>query len=158
MADTSVGERIYIAQGIEQNIRTDGRSRSNYRLVELEPNVIAQADGSARLHLGSTDVLIGVKVCQMRYSSCAVVLLLLYWVCPTGISYTCCCKGAWRLPLCCRIMHQVELGAPESSAPNQGQVHVSVECSSCASPEFKVCIRVQLLFCTNTYTGYSCVD
>lgn len=26
---------------------------------------------------------------------------------------------------------------PDSSAPDQGQVHVSVECSSCASPEFK---------------------
>jgi len=33
---------------------------------------------------------------------------------------------------------QVELGTPDSSTPDQGQVQVSVECSSCASPEFKV--------------------
>eukprot|EP00878_Enallax_costatus_P003984 GHUV01004207.1.p1 GENE.GHUV01004207.1~~GHUV01004207.1.p1 ORF type:complete len:283 (+),score=74.05 GHUV01004207.1:155-1003(+) len=92
MADTSLGERIYIVQGIEQNIRTDGRSRRDYRPLEFETNVIAQADGSARLHLGSTDVLVGVKV---------------------------------------------ELGVPDSSSPNQGQVNVTVECSSCASPEFK---------------------
>eukprot|EP00882_Tetradesmus_deserticola_P005713 GHRQ01006015.1.p1 GENE.GHRQ01006015.1~~GHRQ01006015.1.p1 ORF type:complete len:283 (+),score=101.25 GHRQ01006015.1:153-1001(+) len=92
MADISVGERIYIVQGIEQDVRTDGRSRAQYRPLELEANVVAQADGSARLHLGPTDVLVGVKV---------------------------------------------ELGVPDSSSPNRGQVHVSVECSSCASPEFK---------------------
>lgn len=92
MADISLGERIYIVQGIEQGVRTDGRSRAQYRPLELEANVVAQADGSARLHLGPTDVLVGVKV---------------------------------------------ELGVPDSASPSQGQVHVSVECSSCASPEFK---------------------
>lgn len=35
------------------------------------------------------------------------------------------------------VVLQVELGSPDSAAPNQGQVHVTVECSSCASPEFK---------------------
>jgi exosome complex RNA-binding protein Rrp42 (RNase PH superfamily) len=39
---------------------------------------------------------------------------------------------------CCVAVSQVELGVPDSSSPNKGQVHVSVECSSCASPEFKV--------------------
>eukprot|EP00775_Hariotina_reticulata_P007955 gene7955-8153_t len=92
MADISVGELVYIVQGIEQDIRTDGRSRGDFRPLELETNVIAQADGSARLRLGPTDVLVGVKV---------------------------------------------ELGTPDSSSPDQGRVAVSVECSSCASPEFK---------------------
>lgn len=92
MADTSFSERVWIVQGVEQDLRTDGRARLGYRPLGVEANIIAQADGSARLHLGATDVLVGVKV---------------------------------------------ELGVPDSSAPDQGQVHVSVECSSCASPEFK---------------------
>jgi exosome complex component RRP42 len=62
MADISLGELVYIVQGIEQDIRTDGRSRGDFRPLELETNVIAQADGSARLRLGPTDVLVGVKV------------------------------------------------------------------------------------------------
>jgi hypothetical protein len=65
MADISLGERIYIVQGIEQDVRTDGRSRAQYRPLALEANVVAQADGSARLHLGPTDVLVGVKVCTL---------------------------------------------------------------------------------------------
>lgn len=32
------------------------------RPVELQLGVIAQAAGSARLHLGATDVIVGVKV------------------------------------------------------------------------------------------------
>ncbi|KAF8072975.1 EXOSC7 [Scenedesmus sp. PABB004] len=92
MADISAGERVFIVGGIEQGVRNDGRARGDFRPLELEANVVAQADGSARLHLGSTDVLVGVKV---------------------------------------------ELGSPDSARPDHGQVLVSVECSSCASPEFK---------------------
>jgi exosome complex RNA-binding protein Rrp42 (RNase PH superfamily) len=62
MSDTSFGERIWIVQGVEQDLRTDGRSRATYRPLGVEANIIAQADGSARLHLGATDVLVGVKV------------------------------------------------------------------------------------------------
>lgn len=138
MADTSFGERVWIVQGVEQDIRTDGRSRSDYRPLQLEANIIAQADGSARLHLGATDVLVGIKVCDCNRllalpspqhnvtSRKSTVDLRLSW-------YNIC-------QLCCRLshLHQVELGSPDSSAPDQGQVQVSVECSSCASPEFKV--------------------
>jgi hypothetical protein len=63
MADTSFGERVWIVQGVQQDLRTDGRCRSDYRPLEVEAGIIAQADGSARLHLGATDVLVGVKVC-----------------------------------------------------------------------------------------------
>jgi exosome complex component RRP42 len=62
MAQTSFGERVWVVQGVADNIRTDGRCRQDYRPLELEANIIAQADGSARLHLGATDVLVGVKV------------------------------------------------------------------------------------------------
>lgn len=49
---------------------------------------------------------------------------------PTVKSHSTCSLNGWM---------QVELGTPDSSTPDQGQVQVSVECSSCASPEFKVC-------------------
>ena len=69
MADTSFGERVWIVQGVEQDLRTDGRSRLSYRPLGVEANIIAQADGSARLHLGSTYVLVGVKVNWQRTAS-----------------------------------------------------------------------------------------
>lgn len=58
----SAAERDYIAQGFEQNIRSDGRQREDYRPIEVQLGLIAQASGSARLKLGNTDVIVGVKV------------------------------------------------------------------------------------------------
>lgn len=136
MADTSLGERIYIVQGIEQNVRTDGRSRSDYRPLEFETNVIAQADGSARLHLGSTDVLVGVKV---GWSATDVKGLCMSLSCCTSSSTQ--YFAQYRSRPSHRLQastSQVELGVPDSTTPSQGQVFVTVECSSCASPEFKV--------------------
>ena len=52
----------YIAEGIELGIRSDGRSCLDCRPLELELGLIAQANGSARLHLGRTDVIVGIKV------------------------------------------------------------------------------------------------
>lgn len=101
MADISLGERIYIVQGIEQDVRTDGRGRSHYRPLELEANVVAQADGSARLHLGSTDVLVGVKVC------------LVFWLLPLLLLSKSCCR---LLPYC--------LNSPKCSAVAAFSWHV----------------------------------
>jgi hypothetical protein len=84
MADISLGERIYIVQGIEQDVRTDGRSRAQYRPLELEANVVAQADGSARLHLGPTDVLVGVKVGSSCCGGALLLLLLLLLLLGSG--------------------------------------------------------------------------
>ncbi len=62
MSSISSTERKYISNGIEQNIRNDGRERLDYRAFTLETNCIPQANGSCRLHIESTDVLVGVKV------------------------------------------------------------------------------------------------
>lgn len=91
-AEASGAEMVYIAQGVAQDLRNDGRGCRDLRALELELNVIAQANGSSRLHVGGTDVIVAVKV---------------------------------------------SLTTPEAGSPDEGQVHVSVECSSCASPEFK---------------------
>ncbi|KAK3256590.1 hypothetical protein CYMTET_34279 [Cymbomonas tetramitiformis] len=58
----SVTERKFIQDGISQNIRNDGRQRNDYRGVSIDQGLIPQASGSARVRVGRTDVLVGVKV------------------------------------------------------------------------------------------------
>ena len=55
---TSLAEQEYCKACVQQGIRLDGRENFDFRPVELELGLIAQANGSARLHLGSTDVLL----------------------------------------------------------------------------------------------------
>ena len=42
--------------------RVDGRAPTEYRKFEVESGVIERAEGSARVHLGKTDVIVGVKI------------------------------------------------------------------------------------------------
>tara|TARA_B100000524_G_scaffold48875_1_gene23073 strand:+ start:246 stop:1199 length:954 start_codon:yes stop_codon:yes gene_type:complete len=56
----SSAEVTYTLQGIEQDLREDGRSRLDYRCITVEVGIFPQASGSARLQLGATDVLVGV--------------------------------------------------------------------------------------------------
>ncbi|XP_049850921.1 putative exosome complex exonuclease RRP42 [Schistocerca gregaria] len=51
----------FIRDGITQNVRIDGRERFDYRPFTLEVGTITQANGSARLSLGETKILVGVK-------------------------------------------------------------------------------------------------
>ncbi|KAF2068539.1 hypothetical protein CYY_010133 [Polysphondylium violaceum] len=57
----SPSEVSFIQKGIEHNIRTDGRSRVDYRHFSLESGEIVHSNGSARLKLSDTEVLVGVK-------------------------------------------------------------------------------------------------
>jgi len=58
----SASEVAFCTESIQHGLRLDGRSCSDFRPFELELGLIAQASGSARLHVGSTDVIVGVKV------------------------------------------------------------------------------------------------
>ncbi len=51
-----------IAQLIAHGKRLDGRSPTDYREVQIEPGLIERAEGSARVRLGKTEVLVGVKI------------------------------------------------------------------------------------------------
>ena len=51
-----------IEQTIDKNKRIDDRSSTDYREIKIEHGVIEKAEGSARVLLGKTDVLVGVKV------------------------------------------------------------------------------------------------
>lgn len=52
----------YVYQGLAEKKRTDGRGFYEYRPIQIEPGFIEVAEGSARVHLGNTDVLAGVKI------------------------------------------------------------------------------------------------
>jgi len=58
----SASERKFIGKGIEQDVRNDGRQRMDHRYFDLKTNVVLNANGSARLKLDHTDVLVAVKV------------------------------------------------------------------------------------------------
>lgn len=51
-----------IEQFIEKGKRLDGRGLRDYREIKIEQGLIERAEGSARVLLGKTEVLVGVKV------------------------------------------------------------------------------------------------
>jgi len=58
---TKVRQR-QIAQTIDTGKRTDGRTLTDYREFTIEQGVIEKAEGSARVFLGKTQILVGIKV------------------------------------------------------------------------------------------------
>mmetsp|Transcript_15210 Transcript_15210/g.16913 ORF Transcript_15210/g.16913 Transcript_15210/m.16913 type:complete len:282 (+) Transcript_15210:28-873(+) len=54
-------EKQFIQEGVAEDIRNDGRSRIDYRPFTLETGIISQANGSARVVLDATSVLVGIK-------------------------------------------------------------------------------------------------
>lgn len=51
-----------IAQLIARGKRLDGREPTDYREIQLESGLIERAEGSARVRLGKTEVLVGIKI------------------------------------------------------------------------------------------------
>jgi exosome complex component RRP42 len=51
-----------IEQSIDDGKRLDGRGLGDYREFTIEEGLIERAEGSARIHLGKTEVLVGVKI------------------------------------------------------------------------------------------------
>ncbi|XP_071551479.1 exosome complex exonuclease RRP42-like [Panulirus ornatus] len=58
----SDAEKRYIVDGVKLGIRVDGRDRLDYRQLEIETDLVSTANGSARVRLDRTDVLITVKM------------------------------------------------------------------------------------------------
>ena len=54
-------EKGHIANLLSSNRRIDGRSKTDFREIKIETNVIEKANGSAIVHLGKTKVIAGVK-------------------------------------------------------------------------------------------------
>jgi len=51
-----------IAQLITSGKRLDGRGLVDYRPIQIETGIIVKAEGSARVRLGKTEVLVGIKI------------------------------------------------------------------------------------------------
>lgn len=61
MVGLSIGEKHFVQGGIAQDLRSDGRKRLTYRPISVETGNIPQANGSARVKMGETDVIASVK-------------------------------------------------------------------------------------------------
>jgi exosome complex component RRP42 len=55
-------KRDYLYKLAQAGKRADGRGVEEYREIVIEPEVITQAEGSARVKLGNTEVYAGVKI------------------------------------------------------------------------------------------------
>ncbi|MEW6069448.1 MAG: RNA-binding protein, partial [Candidatus Thermoplasmatota archaeon] len=55
-------KKDYLYELAENGKRADGRKFDDYRKILVERSIIANAEGSARVKLGNTDVLVGVKI------------------------------------------------------------------------------------------------
>ncbi len=62
MTVVPVIKRDYITKLAEQGKRIDGRGFDQYRTIEIETNVVNKAEGSARVKIGNTQVLCGIKM------------------------------------------------------------------------------------------------
>jgi len=55
-------EEMYALELIQKGKRIDGRKFNEFRNIEITSNVINTAEGSARVKVGETEVVVGVKI------------------------------------------------------------------------------------------------
>ncbi len=55
-------EKEYVRKLIEENMRVDERKFDEFRNIEIETGIFPKAEGSARVKLGDTEVVAGVKL------------------------------------------------------------------------------------------------
>lgn len=54
--------RIHLIKGIKQQVRPDGRTLDQYREIKIDYGVVAGAEGSAKVTIGDTVLIAGVKM------------------------------------------------------------------------------------------------
>lgn len=55
-------KRDYLSKLAEQGKRADGRTFNEFRKIEIETGLIPKAEGSARVKIGNTQVVAGIKI------------------------------------------------------------------------------------------------
>ena len=55
-------KKDYLSKLAEQGKRADGRKFDEYRKIQIETNVVSKAEGSAKVKIGNTQVLTGIKM------------------------------------------------------------------------------------------------
>ncbi|CAF93061.1 unnamed protein product [Tetraodon nigroviridis] len=68
--EVSEAEKVYVLHGIRDDLRVDGRGCEDYRHMEIETDVVSNTDGSAKVTLGHTVVLVGIKTEIGKTKSC----------------------------------------------------------------------------------------
>ncbi len=58
----STAEQTFLQAAFADQCRPDGRTREQYRTINVATGFLAQCNGSARVQIGVTDVVVGVKV------------------------------------------------------------------------------------------------
>ncbi|XP_024538320.1 exosome complex component RRP42 [Selaginella moellendorffii] len=81
MVALSRSELDYIEGGVKHDLRSDGRGRYHFRNLSIQVGIIPQANGSARVRLGGTDLIVSVKAelgsprsCRPNYGSIEVMV------------------------------------------------------------------------------------
>lgn len=54
--------RNHIEKLLSKNVRIDGRKKLDYRKIEIETGLLKTAEGSARIKIGETELIAGVKM------------------------------------------------------------------------------------------------
>ncbi|KAG5553506.1 hypothetical protein RHGRI_011397 [Rhododendron griersonianum] len=156
MVGLSIGEKHFIQGGIAQDLRSDGRKRLTYRPISMETGNIPQANGSARLKMGATDVIASVKAELGKPSpfqpdkskSIDLGLGLGFGLKSTQPAIAAAfhrrrstANGSARVKMgATDVIASVkaELGKPSPFQPDKGKVSIYVDCSPTAAPMFKV--------------------
>jgi len=55
-------KRDYLSSLAEKGKRADGRALEEFRNIEIETNIISKAEGSARVKIGNTQIVAGIKM------------------------------------------------------------------------------------------------
>jgi exosome complex component RRP42 len=55
-------QKEYVMNLVSKGTRADNRKIDEFRKIEIEKNPIENAEGSARIRIGKTDVLVGIKI------------------------------------------------------------------------------------------------
>ena len=55
-------EKDHILSLLEQNKRIDGRTKDEFRLIEIETNLVQKAEGSAIATIGNTKIIVGAFI------------------------------------------------------------------------------------------------
>ncbi len=61
MGPENIAMRTYVASLLEKNLREGSRGFMEYRKIDVEANPFSQPNGSARVKIGETEVVAGVK-------------------------------------------------------------------------------------------------
>ena len=62
MTITPLIKHDYLAKLAERGKRADGRELNEFRNIEIETNIISKAEGSARVKIGNTQIVVGIKM------------------------------------------------------------------------------------------------